>query len=446
MEKSQVHVTAAGLLGAVDVVKQKDVVRRVQKGTELEKASVFAGLERTNTFSSHPGVNCSSGHGGADLGRQMQGKSLDECQDACGADDDCTCISHEATKGICSKQKNCYLESCVPSSLVHTYEMHSTFKLRAKKRANKAKKTKSHSWTGHLLEGRESFQVQDAYYRTGGRDCNGGGAHDNATVLSVGHYDFPRDVVQCLTDCDNLMSCSCVKFERYYQQACFLMADCPSPKVCSRSNEYDTYIYLGDMELKTAAPTPPTYAPTPAPTFEPTPYPTPSPTAKSQSCIDFESNSTSEADKIAYLEQRALNCGSPQCAYHTSIPVCGLNGTFIVCGEDMLWEAHYAMGGTPATQGQTQAGQNNIEGWEGNHTWYHFGPYANLTIGEVPQPENCATFESDSASMFEMVKYLVYRQYLDNNTHHMIQMALNNISYANANVSGGRDISDDGSD
>jgi hypothetical protein len=104
------------------------------------------------------------------------------------------------------------------------------------------------------------------------------------------------------------------------------------------------------------------------------------------------------------------------------------------------------MGGTPATQGQTQAGQNNIEGWEGNHTWYHFGPYANLTIGEVPQPENCATFESDSASMFEMVKYLVYRQYLDNNTHHMIQMALNNISYANANVSGGRDISDDGSD
>jgi hypothetical protein len=231
IKKSQLQVNAAGFIGETDLVDQNDVVRRVQKGTEVNKASVFAGLERTDVFSTHPGVNCSSKHGGADLGKQMLGTTVEQCKKACAVDDDCTCISHEATKGICSKQKNCYLESCVPSSLVHTYQLHSSFKV-------KAKSAKGH---GNGVYENESFAYQNLYERSGGRDC---ATYANVTVLSTGHYDTPKDVVQCLSDCEGYAGCECVKFERYYQKACTLMANCPLPTFCQRSNEYDAYVKL----------------------------------------------------------------------------------------------------------------------------------------------------------------------------------------------------------
>jgi hypothetical protein len=245
VKKSEVKVKDRGLMGEADLFDQKDVVRREKKGTGLDKVSVFGGLERTDIFSTHAGINCSWG---AD--KQMLGKTLKECRDACAADDDCTCISHDATKGICSKQKNCYLESCVSSSLVDTYQLHSTFKVKATtkaaqkrlKAAAKADKATQNATQVGGVYGNESFVVQEGYERSGGRDCTAGGANDNATIISAGHYDTPKDVVQCLTDCNNDASCTCVRFERYYQQACTLLSNCPLPTFCSRSSEFDMYV------------------------------------------------------------------------------------------------------------------------------------------------------------------------------------------------------------
>jgi hypothetical protein len=246
VKKSQEQANDRGLMGESNLGNQKDVVRREKKAVELGKVAMFAGLERMDSFSSHNGINCSSKHGGADLGKQMLGKTLNECKNACAADDDCTCISHEANKGICSKQKNCYLESCVPSSLVHTYQLHSTFKLKPKK-AKAAKKAKEKALLAKKAQmaktgDNESFEIQEAYERSGGRDCTANGTSDNATIISEGHYDNPRSVKECLTDCNNDASCTCVKFERYYQQACTLLSNCPLPTFCSRSNEFDIYV------------------------------------------------------------------------------------------------------------------------------------------------------------------------------------------------------------
>merc|ERR1719183_2070968 len=73
-------------------------------------------------------MNCSSGQGGDQIGSTI-GLKLGDCQKSCEHDDQCTCVNFEPSDGNCRKQRYCHLEDCVPSALVDTYSLHSTFKL-----------------------------------------------------------------------------------------------------------------------------------------------------------------------------------------------------------------------------------------------------------------------------------------------------------------------------
>jgi len=120
----QTQVAATGL------VQNENVVRKVRR--RVARGSVFAGAQRTDRYSFHRGINCSTGHGGDDLDTEAtmpMGKTLPECQQLCAKDDDCTCITHSPSTGRCAKQRNCYTENCAPSSLADTYTQHTSIKI-----------------------------------------------------------------------------------------------------------------------------------------------------------------------------------------------------------------------------------------------------------------------------------------------------------------------------
>lgn len=208
----QTQIAANGL-----VQNEGNVVRKVQKRSA--RGSMFAGAQRTDRYSFHKGLNCSTGHGGADIDSEAtmpMGKTLPECQKLCAKDDDCTCITFASSTGRCAKQRNCYTESCVPSSLADTYTQHTSLKVGG------------------------GSVPQAAFERSGGRECT---TTDNATDIDTGSSAVEDlSVTQCLQRCLGNPSCGCVRYERYYQSECFLKQNCPKPTFCTRSNRYDTYV------------------------------------------------------------------------------------------------------------------------------------------------------------------------------------------------------------
>jgi hypothetical protein len=214
---------AAGInlqINANGLVKQNAIVRRMKNAIDRNALSTFAGMQRTDRYSFHRGLNCSSGHGGDGIDAPAlvpMGKTLAQCQKICANDDDCTCITHEASTGKCAKQRHCYTESCVPSLLADTYTQHSTFTL-----------------------GGGGSVPQAQFERSGGRDCT---TTEGATDIDSGSTAVEDlSVTQCLSRCLNTTGCTCVRYERYYQSECFLKANCPRPNFCARSNRYDTYV------------------------------------------------------------------------------------------------------------------------------------------------------------------------------------------------------------
>jgi hypothetical protein len=227
-KKSEVAINSVGLVnhsqGLGENIKVKEVVRRIKKAKRV-RTSTFAGLLRTDRYSDAlRNIDCNSRHGGADIDVASTDTSLEECKRMCIADEACTCISHEASTGRCSKQRHCYAESCEASSLADTYMLHTT--LTAK--STKYNRT-SRSWP------------QFSFERSGGRECTP--AEDNVTNLTSEDPEDDLSVTQCLNKCLDTTGCKCVMYERYYQSTCFLKSDCPLPTFCGRSIKYDMYVH-----------------------------------------------------------------------------------------------------------------------------------------------------------------------------------------------------------
>jgi len=264
VQPDMVSVSASGLA--------KTVVRRAGHRVQAQ-TSAFAGLIRSDRFSFDRGMNCSSDHGGAELGTTM-GMHLKDCQRSCLHDDGCTCVNFEASTGKCGKHRFCNLEDCVPSALVDTYMLHTTLKLpKGKKEAVPKRKLASHHGKkrrsrlahqeeesfatppkrkpaqpqGGLSEGSiakstssSGVDVRDTYERSGSRNCVG------LPVLESHHEDLNLSVKQCLTLCDDLGTCTCVRYDRYYQNGCDLLSNCtiPASNHCIRDNSTDMYVHL----------------------------------------------------------------------------------------------------------------------------------------------------------------------------------------------------------
>jgi hypothetical protein len=206
--KVHAPVDASGRLA-----KKAVVVRKVRK--QFTHISTFAGAQRTDSYSFHGGLNCSTGHGGHTMATLPAAKTLPECQQLCALDDDCTCISFVPSTGRCAKQRNCYTESCTPSSLVDTYVQHTTLKIG------------------------NGSAPQAQFERSGGRKCTA--MHD---VTNIGSEVEDLSVTQCLESCIANTACGCVRYERYFQSRCLMQQNCPKPTFCDRSSEYDTYVKL----------------------------------------------------------------------------------------------------------------------------------------------------------------------------------------------------------
>jgi len=220
---------SVGAFGEVE----PNVVRRVQVKSEAQRSelvSPFAWLLRTgNRFAFHRGLNCSDGKGGKEiesLAEALTHTSLVECQKSCSHDNQCTCITYAPLSGMCTKHQYCHPENCVSSPLFDTYVMHSAFKV---PRAESAPTSSASLGAATVSTERSSFE------RSGGRDCS-----NTAHVVDSGVSDL--SVFQCLNRCTQNANCTCVKYERYYQSECVLMANCQVPTFCSRSNRYDMYV------------------------------------------------------------------------------------------------------------------------------------------------------------------------------------------------------------
>jgi hypothetical protein len=242
-----VSVSASGEL--------KTVVRRANRRADAQ-TSAFAGLIRTDRFAFNRGMNCSSEHGGAEMG-SARGMGLKACQKSCVLDDGCTCINFEPSTGKCSKHQFCHLEKCVPSALVDTYMVHTTLKLpnREKKAAPKRKPAEPRGSLSQESLATASSSVpqygndtdwsapgspQNLYERSGGRDCSDG---TNLTQIEYYHDDHNLSITTCLTRCEDNNGCHCARYERYYQNECTLYgAGCDQPNFCRRSGVYDMYV------------------------------------------------------------------------------------------------------------------------------------------------------------------------------------------------------------
>lgn len=251
-KKSEVEVTSTGLANqGQDQPTNEEVVRRIKNTKKTEtstlagqtvrhmktakkvRSSIFAGLLRTDRYSAALlNLNCNSRHGGADIGVASTGTSLEDCKKMCIADDACTCISHEASTGSCAKQRHCHAESCESSSLADTYLLHTT--LTAQNKSGKYNKT-SRAWP------------QFSFERSGGRDCTP--EADNVTDFNADEMEDDLSVTQCLNKCLNTTGCKCVMYERYYQSACYLKANCPLPTFCGRSIMYDMYVHYDTPQV-----------------------------------------------------------------------------------------------------------------------------------------------------------------------------------------------------
>lgn len=228
---------SAGTNAIVRRVKKSDSGSTVSKKTDSgSKVSTFAGLQRTDRYSFHSGLNCSSQHGAADLGKESVepalGKSVHECQKMCAEDDDCTCITYEKKLGKCTKKTYCDPEECVASSLIDTYVQHSTFKT--------SKISVSVNKTGES----EAAWPQFSFERSGGRLCSAD-VENITDVPGAGPLVYDDySVTQCLNTCLNTTGCDCVVYERYYQSVCTLKTNCPpeGEVMCDRSIEFDMYV------------------------------------------------------------------------------------------------------------------------------------------------------------------------------------------------------------
>lgn len=259
VQPDMVSVSASGLA--------KTVVRRAGHRVQAQ-TSAFAGLIRSDRFSFDRGMNCSSDHGGAELGTTM-GMHLKDCQRSCLHDDGCTCVNFEASTGKCGKHRFCNLEDCVPSALVDTYMLHTTLKLpKARKEAAPEKKPTSHAHHStpktqsvfseesiaapskrkpKLLAGLSEESVatsrsrvedtRNSYERSGARNCVG------LPVIASHHEDLNLSALQCVSECESDTRCTCVRYSRYYQNQCDLMSNCTAASNhCIRDNQADMYV------------------------------------------------------------------------------------------------------------------------------------------------------------------------------------------------------------
>jgi hypothetical protein len=223
--QTEIETTSTGFVNNVQHNNNNNnnevVVRRNKKKA---RTSIFAGLLRTDRYSAPlRNLDCSSRHGGHDIDAASIGTSLVECKKMCIADDACTCISSEDKIGRCSKQRHCYAESCLSSSLIDTYLLHTTLKTQP----SAYSKTENTTWP------------QFSFERSGGRQCT---EVDGTTNLTADVED-DLSVTQCLNKCVATAGCKCVMYERYYQQVCFLKDNCPLPTFCGRSDKYDMYVH-----------------------------------------------------------------------------------------------------------------------------------------------------------------------------------------------------------
>jgi hypothetical protein len=258
-QKSQFpHFSIRSLFGLgednhVDTHKAKNnidshanIVRRMKmKNAGTNKAPPLD-LHRTDRYSVYRGQDCS------DFDNKVPSKVIEEttveqCKESCQADDDCTCITYNASARTCNKQRNCYTEYCHSSSLMDTYMVHSSFKLKRSSQAPNGApehENRDPADPDHIY-GMWGSSPQYSFERSGGRECLDG-VTQIEEVSNITHplTDGGVSVTQCLHLCLNTTGCTCVKYERYYKSICFLSDNCPRPSYnfCTRSAKYDMYI------------------------------------------------------------------------------------------------------------------------------------------------------------------------------------------------------------
>jgi hypothetical protein len=211
------------------------IVRRMKKKFDADHkvVSAFAGMTRSDHYSVHSGKDCSVADILDNDATMPEQTTAEQCQQSCIADDDCTCVTHDVTKGTCKKQRRCYEESCKPSSLLDTYILHSTFKLQKKGNLSSA------SILQVVADPLPASTEQTLYERSGGRACTNG-----TTDITGGCSGADCSVTQCLGLCQSTVGCDCVMYERYYSSKCYLKNSCPAPGevFCDRSEIYDMYV------------------------------------------------------------------------------------------------------------------------------------------------------------------------------------------------------------